>query len=228
VTQTASTVQARFLAVISHELRTPLTTIASFTMSLDTDDLAPDERSLALSAVRRNTDRMLTLLDDLMVVSRLQTGDLELAPARTDLDATVREAADLLAIREPHTDTTVRAGGGPPLNADPALLRTLVYAVLGTVASGAADRSAEVTTAADAERWTITVVARQAERLSDEYLMAGMLAEPDPPYRRRSTALWMLLAEAIASRHGGSVELTFDPDTGAGAVVILPMVIPAS
>ena len=48
--------EARFLAVISHELRTPLTTIASFTESLDTDDLAPSERSLALSAVRRNTE----------------------------------------------------------------------------------------------------------------------------------------------------------------------------
>ena len=54
-----ATLEARFLAVISHELRTPLTTIASFAESLDTDDLAPGERSLALSAVRRNTERML-------------------------------------------------------------------------------------------------------------------------------------------------------------------------
>src|SRR3954470_12722376 len=84
-TLSGGALEARFLAVISHELRTPLTTIASFTESLDTDDLAPAERSLALSAVRRNTDRMLTLLDDLMVVSRLQTGDLPLSPARVDL-----------------------------------------------------------------------------------------------------------------------------------------------
>jgi signal transduction histidine kinase len=53
--------EARFLAVISHEPRTPLTAIASFTESLAKDDLAPIGRSLALSAVRRNTDRMVTL-----------------------------------------------------------------------------------------------------------------------------------------------------------------------
>jgi K+-sensing histidine kinase KdpD len=224
----AASLQARFLSVISHELRTPLTTIASFTESLDADDLAPAERSVALSAVRRNIDRMLTLLDDLMVVSRLQTGDLELAPATVDLDGAVREAAETLSAQEPHTATTIRAGDGSRLTADPAMLRTLVYAVLGTVATGAADRTVDVSTATGPENSTITAVARQAEELTDEHLMAGMLAEPDPPHRRRSTALWMLLAEAIATRHGGSVELTYDPDTGAGAVVVLPTVIPTA
>ncbi|HET9517869.1 MAG TPA: histidine kinase dimerization/phospho-acceptor domain-containing protein, partial [Actinoplanes sp.] len=68
--------QARFLSIVSHELRTPLTTIASFTESLDADELTPDERSQAVSAVRRNTHRMLALADDLMLVSRLQSGDL--------------------------------------------------------------------------------------------------------------------------------------------------------
>ena len=66
------------------------------------------------------------------------------------------------------------------------------------------------------------MTARQSEQLTDEHLMAGMLADPEPPHRRRSTALWMLLAEAIAARHGGSVELTFDPETGAGAEIRLP------
>ena len=218
--------QARFLSVISHELRTPLTTIASFTESLDTDDLAPAERSVALAAVRRNTDRMLALVADLMVVSRLQTGDLELRPGKVELAGVISEAADLLASREPYTAATVRAGEGPPLSADAALLRDLFYAVIGTVASGAADRSATVSSEAGPSGWTVTVIARQAEQLTDEHLMAGMLADPEPPHRRRSTALWMLLAEAIATRHGGSVELTFDPQTGAGAEIRLPMAIP--
>ncbi|MEV6600650.1 HAMP domain-containing sensor histidine kinase [Actinoplanes sp. NPDC051346] len=218
--------QARFLAVISHELRTPLTTIASFTESLDTDDLAPAERSVALAAVRRNTDRMLALVEDLMVVSRLQTGDLELWPTKVDPGALIREVAELLASQEPYTAATVRTSGGPSVSADAPLLRDLFYAVVGTVASGAADRSAEVSTEAGDAGWRIMVIARQSEKLTDEHLMAGMLADPEPPHRRRSTALWMLLADAIAARHGGSVELTFDPATGAGAEIRLPLTIP--
>jgi hypothetical protein len=112
--------------------------------------------------------------------------------------------------------------------ADAARLRELFYAVLGTVASGAADRSAVISTSAEGGWWTVTVIARQAEQLTDEHLMAGMLAAPEPPYRRRSTALWMLLADAIATRHGGSVELTFDPATGAGATIRLPPAIPSA
>ena len=223
-----TTLEARFLAVISHELRTPLTTIASFTESLDTDDLAPDERSVALAAVRRNTERMLTLVDDLMVVSRLQTGDLPLRPGRVDLATIVREAADLLAVRDPHTAATVDAADGPELTADADRLRDLFYAVLGTVASSAADRSATVALAHGPDGWRVTVTARQAEQLTDEHLMAGTLAAPEPPYRRRSTALWMLLADAIATRHGGSVRLTFDPAIGAGAEIHLPIGIPTA
>lgn len=218
--------EARFLSVVSHELRTPLTTIASFTESLDTDDLPPDERSLALQAVRRNTERMLNLVEDLMVVSRLQTGDLSLTCTDVDLAQLIAEAADLLAIREPHTATLLDASKGPTVHADGPLLRQLFYAVFGTVSSGAADRSAEVSAASGPDGWSVTVVARQAEQFTDEYLMAGMLAVCEPPHRRRSTALWMLLADAIATRHGGSVHLTFDPAAGAGAVIRLPLRAP--
>jgi light-regulated signal transduction histidine kinase (bacteriophytochrome) len=218
----SSGLQARFLAIVSHELRTPLTTIASFTESLDADGLAPAERSLALAAVRRNTDRMLTLVEDLMLLSRLQTGDLRPRIGEVDLAALIREAAESLAVREPHTETTLAIADGPPVRGDRALLRDLCYAILGTVPSAALDRSAQVAATAGPDGWTIGVVARQAEQLTNEGLMAGTLATPDPPYRRRSTALWMLLAETIADRHGGQVRLTYDPAAGAGAVVHLP------
>jgi signal transduction histidine kinase len=220
--------EARFLAVISHELRTPLTTIASFTESLDDDELAPIERSTALAAVRRNTDRMLTLIDDLMVIGRLQTGDLELTPVRVELGPLVQEAAELLAVREPHTAAALDLADGPVLSADPRWLRELIYAVLGTVASGAPDRSATVTTVPGPDGWTVTVTARQSEQLTDESLMSGVLAEPEPPYRRRSIALWMLLADAIAARHGGTVTLGSEPAQGAVAEIRLPLEIPTA
>lgn len=222
------TLEARFLAIISHELRTPLTTIASFTESLDDDELAPIERSTALAAVRRNTDRMLTLIDDLMVIGRLQTGDLSLAPVRTELGPLVQEAAERLAVREPHTAATLDLADGAPLVGDPRWLRELLYAVLGTVASGATDRSATVTTTPGPDGWTVTVTARQSDELTDESLMSGVLAEPEPPYRRRSIALWMLLADAIAARHGGTVTLGFEPARGAVAEIRLPLEIPTA
>ncbi|HET9518274.1 MAG TPA: histidine kinase dimerization/phospho-acceptor domain-containing protein [Actinoplanes sp.] len=213
--------QARFLSIVSHELRTPLTTIASFTESLDTDELSPAERSQAVSAVRRNTHRMLALADDLMLVSRLQSGDLEMTPTRVDPAAVVDAAVTSLAAHDAPTSATV-AGCAPPVLGDRTLLELLVYAVVGTVAAGAADRRATVDMTGGPAGVTITVTARQAEEATDESLMAGLLAIGEPPHRRRSTALWMLLADAIATRHGGSVELTFDAGTGAGAVIELP------
>jgi K+-sensing histidine kinase KdpD len=222
-TRSPGTLQPRFLAVISHELRTPLTTIASFTESLDTDDLAPTERSLALSAVRRNTERMLALVEDLLTVSRLQTGDLEPAVRPVDVPALLRSAIDRLATREPHTAATLHVEPGPPLTGDEHLLGELFYAVLGTVASSATDRSATITAAVEGDSWTVRIVARKAEELTDEHLMAGMLALPDPPHRRRSTAVWWLLAEAIAARHGGSAELSYDPAAGACAELRIPV-----
>jgi K+-sensing histidine kinase KdpD len=220
--------EARFLAVISHELRTPLTTIASFTESLTSDDLPADERSTALSAVRRSTERMLILVDDLMVVSRLQAGDLTLAPDPVDAVALMRAAADLLANREPPASATLTMGPAPELCGDAPMLLELFYAVLGTVATGATDCSATVSTVAGPADWTVRITGRRSGKLTDEHLMAGMLADPQPPHRRRSTALWMLLADAIATRHGGSVELTFDPEIGAGATIRLPLTITSS
>jgi K+-sensing histidine kinase KdpD len=221
-----TTLEARFLAVISHELRTPLTAIASFAESLDTDDLAPGDRSVALSAVRRNTERMLALVDDLLLVSRLQNGDLALNPASVDPAALLQEAADLLATREPPTTAILTGGAAPKLSADGPLLRDLFYATLGTVAGGATDRSAEISTSVTGDQWRVTINARRSTELTGEHLMAGLLADPRPPHRLRSAALWMLMADAIATRHGGSVELTFEPGTGAGAEIRLPLAIP--
>jgi len=100
------TLKARdeFLSAASHELRTPITTL-----SLQTDGLlnipaasangkrATDERMLRrLKAIRRQVVRLNQLVDQLLDVSRLIEGRLELRPEQVDLQALVIEAIDLM------------------------------------------------------------------------------------------------------------------------------------
>ena len=101
------TLKARdeFLSAASHELRTPITTL-----SLQTDGLlnipgagsnggrrATDERILRrLKAIRRQVVRLNQLVDQLLDVSRLIEGRLELRPEQVDLQALVIEAIDLM------------------------------------------------------------------------------------------------------------------------------------
>jgi signal transduction histidine kinase len=101
------TLKARdeFLSAASHELRTPITTL-----SLQTDGLLnlpgavtngvpriTDERMLRrLAAIRRQVIRLNQLVDQLLDVSRLIEGRLELRPEQVDLQALVIEAIDLM------------------------------------------------------------------------------------------------------------------------------------
>ena len=102
------TLKARdeFLSAASHELRTPITTL-----SLQTDGLlslpgagtngdrrvATDDRMLRrLTAIRRQVIRLNQLVDQLLDVSRLIEGRLELRPEQVDLQALVIEAIDLM------------------------------------------------------------------------------------------------------------------------------------
>ena len=101
------TLRARdeFLSAASHELRTPITTL-----SLQTDGLlnipgpgphggrrANDERMIRrLNAIRRQVVRLNQLVDQLLDVSRLIEGRLELRPEQVDLQALVIEAIDLM------------------------------------------------------------------------------------------------------------------------------------
>lgn len=213
--------RTRFLSVVSHELRTPLTSIASFTASLADDELSAQERPLAIEAVQRNTARMLTLVEDLMLLARLETGDLTPTAVPVEIPAVITGAVDTLATVDPQAAVRVSVDAGPPVRGDAAMLGDLLYVALGAVTGHAADRGANLTATPDGAGWTITVLGRQAEALTEEHLLASTLAVPRAG-RGRSLALWVLLAEAVAECHAGAVTIAFDPAEGASVTVRLP------
>ena len=94
-------VRRDFVANVSHELKTPLTSIRGYAETLLTDELPDDMRRQFAEVIYRNTVRIQRIVDDLLDLSRLQSGgwtpemhDVNAAEIVEDVWATCREAAD--------------------------------------------------------------------------------------------------------------------------------------
>ncbi len=92
--QAADTAKDRFLAVLSHELRNPLASIDGAAALLLSDEVPPEDRASAAEVVKRQAGAMKALLDDLLDVSRLKLGRLELRREPVLLGGIVRAAVE--------------------------------------------------------------------------------------------------------------------------------------
>ena len=87
------TVRRDFVANVSHELRTPLTVITGFAETLDEDELPPDMRKQFASAIRTHAERMRRIVDDLLDLSRLESGRWTPQSATVNIRETGEEVA---------------------------------------------------------------------------------------------------------------------------------------
>jgi two-component system, OmpR family, sensor kinase len=79
------TARKRFIATASHELRTPIFSLGGFLELLQDEDLDPETREQFLTQVRQQVDRLTRLATDLLDLSKLEAGSLELRREPTDL-----------------------------------------------------------------------------------------------------------------------------------------------
>ena len=95
--EAASHAKDRFLAILSHELRTPLTPVVMALHALErSSELAPSLLG-TVELIRRNVRAELMLIDDLLDVTRISSGKLEMARGQTDMHEVVHAAADVCA-----------------------------------------------------------------------------------------------------------------------------------
>ncbi len=103
----------RFIATASHELRTPLFSLAGFLELLEDEDLDEETRRAFIRHVREQATRLQKLAADLLDLSRLEAGSLELRPETTDVGTLTRtvaaEFAPALAAHASHLE--LRLGG---------------------------------------------------------------------------------------------------------------------
>ena len=95
----------QFIATASHELRTPIFSLGGFVELLEDEDLDPETRPRFLEQVRGQVERLRKLSVDLLDLSRLESGSLELRPEQVDLGELTRSVPGEF---EPPWPSTIR------------------------------------------------------------------------------------------------------------------------
>jgi len=122
---------AAFSYSVSHDLRAPLRALDGFSQALIEDyyDILDEEGHGYLNRIRAASQRMALLIDDLLKLSRLTRGELNLGPV--DLSALARAIAAELQKTEPTRKVDFRITEGLNVTADPNLLKIVLENLLG-------------------------------------------------------------------------------------------------
>ncbi|MEO8351603.1 MAG: ATP-binding protein [Chthoniobacteraceae bacterium] len=131
--EAASRAKDDFVAALSHELRTPLTPILTGAALLANDPRLPDDARADAEMIRRNVTLEARLIDDLLDLTRIVRGNLELKQRRVDLSDIVREAIEVCSPRIESRRHQLSIDLEPRvywINADPVRLEQVFWNVL--------------------------------------------------------------------------------------------------
>jgi signal transduction histidine kinase len=212
-----------FLAMVCHELRTPLNNLASGTYLLrsrGTDELI---RIRAIDTVERQVRNMSHIVSDLMDISRIGRGKLQLAIERLDLNDVIKETTeDLCQGLKKNLEVAFEAPRGPVwVDADRTRLVQMLTNLLQNAAkftnSGGQIRVRVGTK--DQNKVTVTVAdtgagidAELLPRLFDAYTQGGATRTSS----EAGLGLGLAIVKSLAELHGGSVE-AFSRGKGQGS-----------
>jgi PAS domain S-box-containing protein len=98
VAEAANRAKDEFLATMSHELRTPLNAVLGWTQILRTDSLKKNSRARALESIDRNGRAQAQIIDDLLDVSRIITGKMQLDVKAVSLVGVIDAAVDAIQL----------------------------------------------------------------------------------------------------------------------------------
>ncbi|WP_110239159.1 ATP-binding protein [Nocardioides gilvus] len=224
-------VKDAFVSTVSHELRTPITNIIGYTEMLEDGDfggLSPDQ-SEATIRIGDNGRRLLSLIDDLLDLSRLRSAEMEIMRTPLDLVPVVRAAEQAILPRlrpaqvslEMDLPTYQVVVQGEAEKLERVLLNLMSNAVKFTPPLG------RVTVRLAREgAWAIIEVAdtgygigeEDLDRLFSQFFRSKVAAER----HIQGTGLGLSIVRSIVEAHGGQVEVASTLDVGTTFRVYLP------
>jgi two-component system, OmpR family, sensor kinase len=216
-----------FISDASHELRTPLTSMQGYAELLRREpDMDGEDMRLAMRRMEDETRRMGVLVDDLLLLARLDQGR-PLERSRVDLEALVADACADARAADPSRTITARVSAPLVVTGDDMRLRQ----VLGNVVRNALVHTApgtpvEIDLRPDGGRAVIEVVdhgggipAGHGERIFERFHRA----DPGRSGDQGGSGLGLSIAAAVVAAHGGGIGVHDTPGGGATFRIELPL-----
>ena len=225
----ADEAKTQFLDTVSHELRTPLTSIVSFTELIrETEDgLSPDTAS-SLEVIERNSQRLLRLVGDLLLLRRIEDGIIPLDLTPLSIPELVREVASSASAGAAHRGIRIEvaAEDGPSVLAD----RSRLQQVFDNLLSNAVKFTdpggwVRIAAAPDGRAWRIDVADSgigippdELRQVFDRFVRASNARKASLP----GSGLGLSVVKGITELHGGRVEAESTVGVGTTFRVYLP------
>jgi len=228
--RTAARRREEFLAMLSHELRNPLAAVVSAATVLQTPNVKPDAADRARQIIERQSRHMARLLDDLLDVSRITRGGIELRKEDLDLNEVIRAAIEALSpiLEERNAKLSTDLPNYPlPVRGDAARIQQVVVNLVSNAARYSPPGTPIQVSAGCDEDSVILSVKDQGRGISPSMLSAIFeLFVQDGQGLERTTGglgIGLTLVRQIIELHGGKVQAHSDGvGKGSNFVVVLP------
>jgi two-component system phosphate regulon sensor histidine kinase PhoR len=224
-------VRRDFVANVSHELRTPLSILRGYIETLlDIPKTPREELTRILRVMKRHSDRLELLVEDLLTLAQLESGNPNLQTGKVDLSSflpeMVRDWEKKLTGKQLKIIVDVPIEFSP-ICADRTRLQEALYNLLdnavkysrecGEIRLSARQREAEIELAVSDDG--IGITKEDLPRIFERFYRADKARSPD---KVRGTGLGLAIVKHIAQLHGGRVEAESELEKGTTIRVILP------
>jgi signal transduction histidine kinase/ActR/RegA family two-component response regulator len=228
----ANHLKDEFLATVSHELRTPLNAILGWARMLGAKQLPPDRARHAIAIIERNASALTHIIDDLLDVSRIVAGTLQLTPQPVDLVAVTQAALDAVrpsaVARNVHIEFSPDLPAIEPVSGDASRLQQVIWNLLANAIKFTPDGGRVSVFIQPSKDHMEFRVVDTGQGISPDFLphVFERFRQADGATTRRHTGLGLGLAivRQLVELHGGTVQAASEGvGRGASFTVCLPI-----
>lgn len=214
-----------FFSTVSHDIRTPLNAILGFAELLKLGIADEGERNKAIESIMVSGNTLLELINDVLDLSKLESGKMEIVPVPTDCAKLIRETVAVFEVTasKKNVQLITEIGAMPFLELDPQRIKQLLYNLVGNAMKFTDRGHVKVTAEYSAETFSFTVEdtgcgisEEDQQRIASPFVQLGYSG------KRGGTGLGLAICKQLVFRMDGSMELSSEIGIGTTFKIVIP------